>query len=507
MTAPLTPADRPTPPTPADGDRSAARGARRGLVGSALAAPMAIWRWIDDRAGISETVVPMATHLVPRSAKWWYVFGSATLCAFIVQVTTGIGLAFSYVPSGGEAYASLQAITNDSWIGHTLRGMHYFGASAMVVMVALHLAQVFLHGSYKFPRELNWLSGVLLFFMVLGMAFTGQLLRWDANAVWSVVVAAEQADRLPIFGPALGRFIFGGENIGGATLSRFFVLHVFLIPAGIFAFIGLHLWLVLRHGVSEMPRRRHPVDPATYVERYERRIKRSGVPFWPVAAWRDMVAATLLVGTIVVLAIVIGPPALDRPPDPSIIQVNPAPDWYLLFYFAILAMLPPWLESWVIIGAPLLVILGLVAVPLISNRGDRAPTRRPWAIAIVLIAFVGFVVLTILGVQAPWSPDFGVQPLPAAIVGNVSPDAAEGAALMHQKGCLYCHDVDGHGGHRGPELSTIGTLLTRDQMVIRLMNGGTNMPSFAGTLSDEELRKIIDFLQTRTVEQPVAPAP
>ncbi|HMN95406.1 MAG TPA: cytochrome b N-terminal domain-containing protein [Phycisphaerales bacterium] len=457
------------------------------------------WGWLDDRAGISETLGPMATHLVPRSAKWWYVFGSATLCAFIVQVTTGIGLAFAYVPSGGEAYASLQAITDGSRIGHVLRGMHYFGASAMVVMVVLHLAQVFLHGSYKYPRELNWLTGVVLFFMVLGMAFTGQLLRWDANAVWSVVVAAEQADRLPWLGPALGRFIIGGETIGGATLSRFFVLHVFLIPAGIFAFIGLHLWLVLRHGVSEMPRPGHPVDPATYVQRYERRIRRTGVPFWPVAAWRDMVVATLMVGTILVLAVTLGPPALDQPPDPSAVNANPAPDWYLLFYFAVLALLPPWLESWVIIGAPLLLIVALIAVPFVSNRGERAPSRRPWAIAIVVVAAVGFVSLTILGVKEPWSPDFGVQPLPAEVLVGLDPRATEGAALVHAKGCLYCHHIDGHGGFRGPELSTIGTLLTRDQMIIRIMNGGTNMPSFAGTLDDDQLARIVDFLLTRRV--------
>lgn len=471
------------------------------MIKSTLAAA---WRFIDDRTGVSHVVGPLMKHIVPADARWWYVFGSAALCCFIMQVLTGIGLALAYIPSGGEAFQSLRYITEQAPLGSVLRGMHFFGASAMILIAAMHMAQVYLHGAYKYPREMNWMSGVVLLLFTLAMGFTGQLLRWDANGVWSAVVGAEQAARAPIVGPFIAHAILAGDNIGGATLTRFYVLHVFIFPAFIFAGVGVHMWLILRHGISEMPKPGQPVAPATYKRDYEARLEKTGVPFWPTAMWRDAVFSLAVVVGIIACAIAFGPPVLDKPPDPTTLNVNPAPDWYFLFYFAILSMLPANLETWVILGGPLVVILGLLALPLLSNKGERAPSRRPWAVATVIVAVTALVVLTIYGAKSPWSPQFAARPLVEQVPATLGADSP-GARVFFNKGCIYCHDIAGDGGHRGPDLSRVGDRLNEDQLIIRINNGGHNMPAFAGRITRDELTALVAFLKSRGTANPSAP--
>ena len=460
------------------------------------------WQWVDDRLGIADLIGPAAKHLVPRDARWWYTFGSATLVAVIVQVATGVALSFSYVSSASQAYDTLKFITDQAPLGSFLRGMHYFGASAMVLMVGAHMAQTFLFGAYKFPREMNWTTGVLLLGFTLVMGFTGQLLRWDQNATWSVVIAAEQAGRVPLIGNWLAEFILGGTNIGGATLSRFFAIHVFLMPALIFIFIALHLWLVLRHGISEPPIAGKPVNPETYRDEYHALIQKSGVPFWPDGAWRDFIVGAILIVAIALLAICFGPPALDKPPDPSILKADPRPDWYLLWYFAVLALIPPALEGYVMILAPAVIGILLLVVPMLNNRGERAPSRRPWAIAVVLLSVIMIGSLWVAGARSPWSPNFDPQPLTPRMIGATSGPVFEGARLFEQKSCLNCHLIQGHGGRRGPDLSYVADRLSQSDIVIRIVNGGVNMPAFGKSLQPEELAKITAFLESRKQHEP-----
>jgi ubiquinol-cytochrome c reductase cytochrome b subunit len=470
---------------------------------------MALWLWFDERTGISRLIGPFLIHPVPPETAtvkigWMYVFGVATLTCFIVQVVTGIALATLYVPSTADAYASLQFITDQAAFGSVLRGIHYWGASAMVLFIGIHMIRVFLTGSFKFPREVNWLTGVVLLLFTVAMAFTGQLLRWDQNGVWSLFIAAEQAGRFPVLGNWIGQFILGGKTVGASTLSRFFAYHVFFFPAVLFATVGFHLYLVLHNGVSELPRAGPPIPKERYRAWYHDFMEREGVPYFPEAAWHEIAFAVLLVIVIVALAAVIGPPHLDNPPNPANVNAYPRPDWYLLWYFALLAFLRPSAESWVIILAPLLAFLLLFLIPFLSPSNERRLVRRPWAPAAVIILVIMIGSLWKFGVTAPWSPNFNAQPLTAAQIGTSSGPVASGAQLFYDKGCEFCHTVDGSGGRRGPDLTHVADRLSAGEITEIIANGPGNMPAYVNTLSPTDMESIVAFLEAQGGQPPQA---
>lgn len=454
-------------------------------------------QWLDDRTGLVKLTKSIADHPAAPGVKWKYVFGSAVLTAFIMQVVSGIGLLTTYVSSTGSTFESLQYITHKAPLGAFLRGMHFWGASMMVVLIAIHVLRVFLMGSFKFPRELNWITGVLLLATTAAMAFCGQIMRWDQNAVFGIVAASKMAAHVPLIGTWLSRFILGGDVVGSYTLSRIFDMHVFVLPILLVSLIGLHVYLVLRNGVSEPPVRGRGVDPATYRSDYRDMLHNEGVPFWPTVVLRDFVFALGVVLVVLLLAWWVGPEKLDNPPDPSLINAHPRPDWYFWWLFALLALLPHALENYFMVLTPLVIGLVLLSVPLVSNRGERHPARRPLAVAAVVIIFSGIAALTVAGWNENWSPRVNAPPLTANIIGASSGPVYEGAMVFNKMACLFCHTIEGHGGKRGPNLTWIADRLTRDQIKLRIMNGAYNMPVFGRILSTAETENLLDFLSTR----------
>ena len=322
------------------------------------------------------------------------------------------------------------------------------------------------------------------------------------RSVWSVFVAASQASRTPVIGGELARFIVAGDTIGGATLSRFFAFHVFFIPALVFAFLAVHLWMVLHHGVSEPPEAGRPVDPKTYREWYHHYLETHGVPFWPDAAWRDVVFGVGMVVVIMLLAIFWGPPHLGSPPDPSLVEAYPRPDWYFLWIFAALALLPAESEDLVMILAPLVIGALLIGLPFFSNKGERHPRRRPWAVGIVIIVLIMVGTLWRTGINAPWSPAFDVEPLPAEAVPAGNELVAQGAQLFYTEGCIYCHAYAEQGGVRGPNLTNVSERLSTEQITIAILAGREDqgMPSYAA-LSNEEVQALVAFFQAQVEEE------
>lgn len=457
------------------------------------------WNWIDDRTGIGEVLMPALMHKVPPKAGWWYVFGFGTAFCLILQVITGICLALMYQPSSGTAYESLKMI-NSIPFAHFIRSIHWFGASGMILLLGLHMIRVFVTASYKYPREMQWITGVVLLGITIGMGFTGQMLRWDADGVWAAVVAAEQASRVPFIGHFLGHFFFGGNTINGMTLSRFYAFHVFWLPAGLFTFVGIHVYMVLHNGISEPPKDGRPVEPGKYRSWYENFLEERGVPYFPHSVWKETLFSLGALVAIILLAIFLGAPKLGAPPSPAYIDVVPAPDWYLTWIFALYALMPYGIEDYVIILGPLAVAIILLGLPFWFNKGERAPLKRPWAMAGVTFVVVLVLSFWWMGWKTPWVPQFKTKPIPTTIVAKENVKAQRGVKLFYVEGCQYCHSIGPRGGHKGPDLTYVGDRLTPRNMKVYIINGSHNnggMPAFGSILTNTQLGDIIAFLKTR----------
>jgi ubiquinol-cytochrome c reductase cytochrome b subunit len=459
-----------------------------------------IWRTIDDRTGLTEMVAPVLFKDVPPNLGWPYVLGSATLFVFTLQILTGLALATAYIPTPADAYHSLQWITHQARFGNLIRGMHFYGASAMVILITLHTFRTYLYGSYKFPREANWLTGAFLLFLTLAMAWTGQLLRWDENGYWTVVVGANVASGFPLFGEQIAHFILAGETVDGPTLSRFFVFHVLFMPLLMIGLVAFHLYLLIRNGISEPPEPGRPVDPQTYRAWYDKMVKEKGRRFWPHFAWRDAVFGLAVMAVIFTVAYAFGAIPLEGPPDPTRIVVHPVPDWYFRWYDALLTMVSPQFENVIRIWLPVALILLLLLLPFVSNRGERSPWRRPWSILLVAFIVIMFVWLTFVSRRPSLIPDLNVEPLPAEVIGVAGGPIAAGAQLFYDKGCLFCHAIDGHGGQLGPELTYAADRLPATHIHNVILNGAPDMPAYLHILTLEEFELLLLFLESRSRE-------
>jgi ubiquinol-cytochrome c reductase cytochrome b subunit len=293
--------------------------------------------------------------------------------------------------------------------------------------------------------------------------------------------------------------MLGGPIIAGATLSRFFALHVFVIPGMLIAFVGLHLLMVIKLGINEWPMPGRIVKRATYETQYHALTKSEGAPFVPYAVWKDMFFAAFIILAIAACAYYFGPFGPSGQPDPTIIQTAPKPDYFFLWLYALLSLLPPSLETPFLLICPPLVIVGLILLPFLSGEGEKSWKRRPIAVVTVLMIAITLSTFTHLAQFTPWSPHMNAwsgDPVPDRYIHGTTAIERQGALVFQVKQCRNCHALGDIGGQRGPALDGVAVRLTRDQLIRQVIQGGGNMPAYGNNLSPAETTALVAFLET-----------
>ena len=422
------------------------------------------YHWFDRRTGIGSLLHEALDEPIPGGARWAYVFGSVLLFLFISQTITGIFLALYYVPSADRAHTTVAYIVKEVTGGSFLRSLHAYGSSAIVIVVLLHLTQTYLYGAYKGRRELLWISGCVLLALMLGMAFTGYLLPWDQKAYFATTVGTNMATDVPFIGGWLKRFMRGGNEMGTLTVSRFFVAHVFLIPAAVIAFIAAHVYLFRKAGAAGPPTE-DAFEPRLPTQR-----------FYPRQVMMDTIVALVMILILGSLAH-FAPTELGPEANPADTQYVPRPEWY---YLPIFQWLKYWRGPYAIIGIiviPVITAALLICVPFIDRRLERRPWRRPFAVGIFLLILAGFVGMGFMSVRddqrdpsiakqvakqredtehfmrEPFEPEPAVGSLTAANVAIADPLAAAGKKIYESESCDACHGENGTGTNAGPKLA------------------------------------------------------
>ena len=463
-----------------------------------------LFGWLDRRLDLRSARRALLDREVPDRLTWWHTLGSATLTVFAVQAATGIVLATFYSPSPDHAYDSIQFIQHQVTSGGLLRGIHHWSASAMVVLVVAHMIRVFSMGAYKYPREANWLLGAGLFVIVLGFSFTGYLLPWDQKAYWATAVGTSIAGTTPIIGSFLLSTLRGGGELGAATLSRFYALHVLLFPALLGGIVLLHLVMVIRQGIAprssaleaDAPKRTSDASYPDYYDAAYAQTKRGGVRFYPDIIGKDVMASAAVVIVVVLLALTFGAP-LELPADPTDMAYQPTPEWYFLPLFQLLKMVPGSMESLVAFGVPSALLLAIFALPFYDRTSTRTLRHRPVAMASLCVILGGSALLLGAAVR-----EAGPSVAPEAGRPLTSTERA-GRALFAAQKCGDCHTIQGKGGDKGPDLSDVGLhhssgwLHSYIELPSRFRGDTTQMPSFGPpTLSHIEIEELAQYLTT-----------
>ncbi len=448
--------------------------------------------WLDERLSISRLISGFLDRKVPGNIGWFHTLGSATLFLIAVQFLTGIALSMSYVPSPDHAYQSVQFI-DQTPLGGIVRGIHHWSAGLLVLLIGLHTLRVFIWGAHRYPRELSWLIGASLFFVILGFAFTGYLLPWDQKAYWATIVGTNIAGSAPLVGGAVLEFLRGGEQLGAVTLARFYGIHVWVLPATLLVMVGIHLFAVIRQGIAASPRRHPIVEPDPTLSRresYEREYaaeKQAGKPFWD-ALLKDGIVALVLAVLVVVLAVSQGA-SLESIADPNSTTYVPRPEWYFLDMFQLLwyftGSLEPLLIFLIFTGAMAIFVL----VPFIDRGRERHPRRRPVAMVLASVVVFGVIGLTFLG--ASGTPAGNVK---VAATDGMTDAQLAGLAVFNEEGCTACHQIHGIGSHTGPDLSRAGfrwELVDIKRQIATPKD--TRMPAY-DKLSPERLDALITYL-------------
>jgi len=442
--------------------------------------------WLEHRIGLESAVKSFLYEDIPASAGWHQVFGSVAVFLFLVQAFTGVLLAFNYAPTPGEAYNSLKYIITEVTGGSLIRGLHHWGASLMIVVVVLHMTQVFVWGAYKKPREATWMMGVGLLLITLAFGLTGYLLPWDNRAYWGTVVTTQIASNAPVLGPYLTRLLGSEGTVGAVTFARFFAMHVLLLPPITTLLIALHVYLVRKHGVAPAP------EDCGATKK-----------FFPGQVFKDTVAIFGAFAVLFVAAAAVKVP-LERLADPTDTGYIPRPEWYFLFLFEILKYCEGPVE---IVGSTLLpsvAIMVLLLVPLVDRKAVRRWTQRTTTLGVVVLAGLGWTALTVAAIVTT-PPTRKVPDVISTEIrhwSQLSPEALAGLLYYRKEQCSSCHNLTPGPKKVGPDLAMASIRRTPAWMLMHFKNAPGKVPGSAMPpvhLDDAQLVSLASFLQNLTV--------